>query len=144
MSCKLENHIDHDNVKDKRFIETCNSCALFTEKGAMASLGQCCLLCCLRINQILEERARPLFVEPGTPNDVLQNQIMLHKRKLRERLPEHLKEYYDVVAKVSKKDWDIIAQECSRCPINYDSTSGMNDPIRAKEATPMDYVGMND
>jgi hypothetical protein len=144
MSCRLENHIEHTNVKDNRFTETCNQCTLFAEKGAMSSLGQCCLLCCLRINQILEERSRPLFVEPGTPNDALQSQIMLHKRNLKERLPENLKEYYDEVAKVSKKDWDTIAQECSRCPINYDSTSGMNESLHAKEATPMSHIGMNE
>jgi len=51
-----------------------------------------------------------------------------------------LREYGEVVPKVSNRNWSEIQAECARCK------AGINEPIRRpeNEATKMSYVGRND
>jgi hypothetical protein len=135
-NCRLENEINHSNVKQD-FRDTTVPCLLFERKGAMSSLGTVCSACCLAVNTILAELRRPAFIEPGLNPDLIPKKIEENRENTIKSLSPQLRKYYEIVPKISKKDWDTISHECSRCPVNSDMSTGLDASIQATEAQPM-------
>lgn len=129
MSCVLKNSIDHTKIKES--FKFCLPCPIF-ELPHSKSIGAVCSFCCLRISQILEARKIPLFVAPNTPTELLKSSTDEYKRTLIDRLPDYLKEHYEVIPRISGKTWDEVAIYCANCK------SGEGEGIVASEAESME------
>ena len=126
-----ERNINHNSVAIK-FKETVVPCTLFPDKAI-------CIHCCLRISQILEALIVPVFIEPGFPSELIEDEIRQHMKNVAEQLPANLQIYYKALPSESKKSWGEIARECGMCPVNTNLMYGDTASIIADEAEPMRY-----
>ena len=133
MFCKLNKKIDHKHVEQK-FKEATVSCPAFAHKEvSMNVLGVLCTNCCIRTQMVLDKRTELLRIGTVAPED-----INLEPNCFVKLLTGVLKEYGEIVPRESHLNWSQISAECGRCK------AGQHEPIIAKDATKMSYVGRPD
>ena len=132
MKCDLE-LISHNNVADK-FKDTFIRCPLFAhEEAGMHVPGMLCVNCCLRIQMVNEKKTELLLKgdisKEGLEND--PNSFVIELTGL-------LRQYGEVVPKISTHNWSEIFEECAMCK------AGQNESIVATEATKISQVGRDE
>jgi hypothetical protein len=110
MICALLKEItNHDSIVEiyrKNFVH----CDLMSTKGSLNTMGVLCCGCCLKISQIIDILKDSLTSGVFTDKELAKNPALLY-----DRLPDRLKEYAIVVARITGKDWNDIAFIHSRC-----------------------------
>jgi len=133
--CILQRKIDHSNMREQ-FKNNLVFCPLFERPDiGMTHIGIICGACCIRCQMVGESLADMILKGKVNLKDLERDPQCFFQH-----LPEELKEYAEVVTKMTGRTWEEIRRICHRCKPML-----VNPPEAPKaDATKMSYIARRD